>query len=160
MEVKNLETIITISGTILTAIGTGVTLWQASKVKAYREQIAFDLRKIHLSEIGEFLRRAQDEGRKLLSQVQQLNRGKSMISITDDIQSYIDRSLNLLHLSGPDTDLRKRILESQEKLRDFQQTDDPDEKKRCVSDMHIIIQDSISMCKERISTLEYGDKNG
>lgn len=150
---------ITIAGTVLTAIGTAVTLWQASKVKAYREQIAFDLRKIHLSEIGEFLRRAQDEGRKLLSQVQQLNRGKSMISITDDIQSYIDKSLNLLHLSGPDTDLRNQILASQEKLRDFQKTDDVNEKKQCVSDMHIIIQDSISMCKERVGNLEYGEKN-
>jgi hypothetical protein len=81
-----------------------------------------------------------------------------MISITDDIQSYIDKSLNLLHLSGPDTDLRKHILDSQGKLRYFQKTDDADEKKQCVSDMHIIIQDSISMCKERISNLEYGAK--
>lgn len=153
-----MEMIITIVGTCLTALGTAVTIWQALKVKAYREQIAFDLRKIHLSEIGELLRRAQDEGRKLLSQVQQLNRGKSMISITDDIQSYIDKSLNLLHLSGPDTDLRKQILDSQGKLRDFQKTDDVDKKKQCVSDMHIIIQDSISMCKERISNLEYGEQ--
>jgi hypothetical protein len=67
MEIDNLEMIITIAGTCLTALGTAVTIWQALKVKAYREQIAFDLRKIHLSEIGELLRRAQDEGRKLLS---------------------------------------------------------------------------------------------
>jgi hypothetical protein len=158
MEIDNLEMIITVVGTCLTALGTAVTIWLALKVKAYREQIAFDLRKIHLSEIGELMRRAQDEGRKLLSQVQQLNRGKSMISITDDIQSYIDKSLNLLHLSGPDTDLRKQILDSQGKLRDFQKTNDVDEKKQCVSDMHIIIQDSISMCKERISNLEYGEQ--
>lgn len=153
-----MEMIITIVGTCLTTLGTGVTIWLALKVKAYREQIAFDLRKIHLYEIGELMRRAQDEGRKLLSQVQQLNRGKSMISITDDIQSYIDKSLNLLHLSGPDTDLRQQILDSQGKLRDFQKADDVDEKKQCVSDMHITIQDSISMCKERISNLEYGEQ--
>ncbi|MEE2001406.1 hypothetical protein QWY20_08065 [Alkalimonas sp. MEB108] len=151
--------IITIGGTVLTAIGTVVTLWQASKVKAYRDQIAFDLRKIHLSEVGELLRRAQDEGRKLLSQVQQLNRGKSMISIADDIQSYIDKSLNLLHLNGPDTDIRNQIIASQEKLRNFQSTHDVSKKRRFVSDMHTLIQDSISMCKERISNLEYGDKN-
>src|SRR5882724_116660 len=85
-----------------TAIGTAITLWQASKVRRYRQQIAFDLRKIHLSEVRELLRGAQDEGRKLLSHVQQLNRGKSVLAITDNIQAYIDRSLNLLHLSGPD----------------------------------------------------------
>jgi hypothetical protein len=154
-----LEITIAIAGTILTVIGTGVTLWQASKVKAYREQIAFDLRKIHLSEVSELLKRAQDEGRKLLSQVQQLNRGKSMITITDSIQSYIDKSVNLLHLSGPDLDLREQILDSQTKLRDFQKTTDVAEQKQCVSDMHALIQDSISMCKERVSNLEYGGKN-
>ncbi|WP_231880450.1 hypothetical protein, partial [Alcanivorax sp. HI0083] len=61
-----MEMIITIAGTVLTAIGTGVTVWQASKVKSYRDQIAFDLRKLHLSEVAELLKRAQDEGRKLL----------------------------------------------------------------------------------------------
>lgn len=159
MENGSLDMLITITGTILTVIGTAVTLWQASKVKVYREQIAFDLRKIHLSEVGELLKRAQDEGRKLLSQVQQLNRGKSMISITDNIQAYIDKSVNLLHLNGPDIDLRNQILESQIKLRDFQQTNDTEEKKQCVSDMHTLIQDSISMCKERTSNLEYGENN-
>lgn len=154
-----MELEITIVGTSLTAIGTGVTLWQASKVKAYRAQIAFDLRKIHLSEVSELLKRAQDEGRKLLSQVQQLNRGKSVLTITDSIQSYIDKSVNLLHLSGPDSDLRGRILESQEKLRGFQKTKDVEEKTQCVSDMHSLIQDSISMCKERVSNLEYGVKD-
>lgn len=151
--------IITVAGTILTAIGTGVTLWQASKVKAYREQIAFDLRKIHLSEVGELLKRAQDEGRKLLSQVQQLNRGKSIITITDSIQSYIDKAVNLIHLSGPDADLRSQILDSQTKLREFQRTQDEEEKKQCVSDMHALIQDSISMCGERVSNLEYGESD-
>ena len=106
---------ISIIGTLLTAIGTAITLWQASKVRRYRQQIAFDLRKIHLSEVRELLRRfAQDEGRKFLSHVQQLNRGKNVLAITDNIQAYIDRSLNLLHLSGPDSDIaRENIAHTQ-----------------------------------------------
>lgn len=159
METSNLEMFITIVGTILTAIGTGVTLWQASKVKAYRRQIAFDLRKIRLAEVGDLLKRAQDEGRKLLSQVQQMNRGKSIITITDSIQSYIDKAVNLIHLGGPDTDLRKKILGAQIKLREFQHFQNEHEKRQCVSDMHTFIQDSISMCVERISNLEYGEKS-
>ncbi|KZY36776.1 hypothetical protein A3754_01220 [Alcanivorax sp. HI0083] len=154
-----MEMIITIAGTVLTAIGTGVTVWQASKVKSYRDQIAFDLRKLHLSEVAELLKRAQDEGRKLLSQVQQLNRGKSILTITDAIQSYIDKAVNLIHLNGPDSDLRTQILQSQQKLRQFQNTEDENEKRQCVSDMHTIIQDSISMCSERVNSLEYGDEN-
>jgi hypothetical protein len=159
MEDVNLELTLTAAGTVITVIGTVITIWQALKVKAIRKQIAFDLRKIHLSEVGEFLRRAQDEGRKLLTHVQQLSRGKSTISITSEIQSNIDKSLNLLHLTGPDSDLRGQIISSQEKLREFQKTDDSEAQKQYASDMHTLIQDSISMCKERVSNLEYGDKN-
>ncbi len=153
-----METYITIIGTAITAIGTGVTLWQASKVKSYGKQIKFDLRKIHLYEICDFLVRSQDECRKLLSQDPQLNRGKNMISIIDNMQSYIDKSLNHLHLNGPDSDLRDIILSSQNSLRDFRDTIDSSAQRRFASEMHITIQDSISMCKERISNLEYGVK--
>ncbi len=153
-----MELTITIIGTLLTAIGTGVTLFQASKVKTYRDQIAFDLRKIHLSEVGEALKRAQDEGRKLLTQMQQLNRGKSFILITESIQGHIDNSLNLLHLNGPDKDLREKIIDIQTQLRDFQNNSDEKQKKVCASNMHALIQDSISLCRERVSNLE-GGKN-
>lgn len=48
--------VITWIGTMLTAIGTVVTVWQAEKVKCYKEQVAFGLRKISISEAGEILR--------------------------------------------------------------------------------------------------------
>jgi hypothetical protein len=147
---------ISIIGTLLTAIGTAVTLWQASKVRRYRQQIAFDLRKIHLSEVRELLRGAQDEGRKLLSHVQQLNRGKSILTITENIQAYIDHSLNLLHLSGPDSDLREKILSAQTHLRGFQNSSNENEKRQCVSDMHAVIQDTISLGQERVTVMEMG----
>ena len=147
---------ISIVGTLLTAIGTAITLWQASKVRSYRQQIAFDLRKIHLAEVRELLRRAQDEGRKLLSHVQQLNRGKSVLAVTENIQADIDRSLHLLHLSGPDSDLREKILSAQTHLRSFQHSSNEDEKKQFVSDMHAVIQDTISLCQERVTMMEIG----
>jgi hypothetical protein len=150
---------ISIIGALLTAIGTVITLWQASKVKSYRQQIAFDLRKIHLSEVRELLRGAQDEGRKLLSHVQQLNRGKSILAITENIQAYIDRSLNLLHLSGPDSDLREKILSAQTHLRSFQHSSNEDEKRQFVSDMHAVIQDTISLCQERVTMMTMGGGN-
>ncbi|MEJ1364539.1 MAG: hypothetical protein RPU42_05490 [Candidatus Sedimenticola sp. (ex Thyasira tokunagai)] len=150
--------IATIIGTLLTALGTGVTIWQAKKVKKYREQIAFDLRKIRISEISEHLKRAQDEGRKLLTQVQQLNRGKSEIAITEIIQGHIDNSLNLLPLSGADDDIRQKINNIQTKLRNFQNAR-PDDKSECASDMHSHIQESVSLCKERVGNLELGEGN-
>lgn len=148
----------TIIGTLLTALGTGVTIWQARKVKKYREQIAFDLRKIRISEISEYLKRAQDEGRKLLTQVQQLNRGKSEIAITEMIQGYIDNSLNLLPLEGSDNDIRQKINDIQTKLRNFQNAN-PGDKSTCASDMHTHIQESVSLCKERVGNLELGESN-
>ena len=143
----------------ISIIGTAITLWQASKVRRYRLQIAFDLRKIHLSEVRELWRRAQDEGRKLLSHVQQLNRGKSVLAITENIQAYIDRSLNLLHLSGSDSDLREKILSAQTHLRSFQHSYNEDEKRQFVSDMHAVIQDTISLCQERVTMMEIGGGN-
>ena len=148
----------TVIGTLLTVLGTVVTIWHAIKVKKYREQIAFDLRKIRISDISEYLKRAQDEGRKLLTQVQQLNRGKSEIVITEMIQSYIDNSLNLLPLEGADSDIRQKINNIQDKLRNFQNSN-PDDKSTCASDMHSHIQESVSLCKERVGNLELGESN-
>ena len=148
----------TIIGAILTTIGTSVTLWQASKVKKYRIQIAFDLRKIHISEIAELLKRAQDEGRKLLTSVQQNNRGKSEIVITETIQGYIDTSLNLLPLSGLDSDIRDQISNVQTRLREFQNAD-ANNKSNCASELHAYIQDSVSLCKDRVSDLKAGENN-
>ena len=153
---KEFLAIATIVGTLLTAIGTGVTIWQAKKVKKYREQIAFDLRKIRITEISEYLKRAQDEGRKLLTQVQQLNRGKSEMAITEAIQGYIDNSLNLLPLKGTDYDIREQIINIQTKLRAFQNANAND-KSICASDMHTHIQESVSLCKERVGDLELGE---
>ena len=148
----------TIIGAIITAIGTAVTLWQASKVKKYRIQIAFDLRKIHISEIAEILKRAQDEGRKLLTSVQQNNRGKSEIIITEAIQGYIDTSLNLLPLLGLDSDIRDQITNVQTRLRNFQNADE-DNKNDCASELHTHIQDSVSLCKDRANALKAGENN-
>ncbi len=129
----------TLVGTILTGIGTAVTLWQASKVKKYSDKIAFDIRKLHLSEVSEHLKKAQDDGRKLLSHMQQMSRGKNTVPICSSIQTHIDNSLNLLHLNSPDADVREKILNIQSELRKFQNTTDDNEKKECVSDMHTFI---------------------
>ncbi len=103
------------------------------------------------------MKRAQDEGRKLITQIQKLDRGKNVIVITETIQGYIDSSLNLLPLTGTDNDVRVKILNAQTELRDFQNT--TNNKNECVSNMHSHIQDSISLCKARVSNLEIGGNN-
>lgn len=83
-------------GTILTAIGTAVTLWQAAKVKSYRDQVAFDLRKMSISEAGKILRRGQEGCRKLLKSD---GRGQSTINICDSVQERLDQALNRCNYS-------------------------------------------------------------
>ena len=151
--------VITIIGTILTCIATTITIIQAIKVKSYKDQITFDLRKIHLVEITDSLKRAQEEGRKLITQFDPLNRGKNITSISENIQGYIDNALNFIHLKGSDTDIRDKIIEAQLKLRNSQKADKQEVRRDCVSEMHTYIQEAISLSKERVVTLQIGEKH-
>lgn len=151
--------VITVISTILSVVAAIVTIIQAIKVKSYKDQVTFDLRKIHLVEITDNLKRAQEEGRKLITQFDPLNRGKNITSISENIQSYIDNSLNFIHLKGQDNDIREKIIEAQAKLRDSQKADNQENRRDCVSEMHTCIQDAISLSKERIVTLQVGAKN-
>lgn len=74
-------------GTVLTTIGTLVTLWQAGKVKKYKDQVSFDLRKLSISEAGEILRRGQEDCRKLLKSG---SRGQNTANVCDLVQEKLD----------------------------------------------------------------------
>lgn len=143
---------ITIFGTILTAIGTAVTVWHAVRVRNYREQIAFDLRKIRLSETREHLRRAQDESRRLLTPLKPLRRGADEAAIIHAIQVNIDNALNLLNMGGSDADVRRTIVDAQNALRGFQEG--PDRDRQELARHYDLIQDAISLCRERIVKLD------
>ncbi len=147
---------IAIIGTVLTAIGTTVTLIQARRVRRYREQIAFDLRKIRLSEVAGHLRRAQDEGRKLIAPIQKkLRRGIDDLTIVSDIQFSIDSALGLIALVGSDADIRDTILKAQEALRNYQDPASTEtSKEKNIQKHYRLIQDAISMCRGRIVKLE------
>ena len=141
---------LTIISTVITVIGTGVTLRQAQQVRSYGKRIASDLRKINLYEVAEALRRAQDEGRRLLTQVNQLNRGRSLPDIHEAMQSQIDRALHLLPMHGLDSDIRKIVVSAQDRLRESQASDEAEKRRDAVSEMHANIQDAVSLAKERI----------
>ena len=90
--------------------------------------------------------------------MQQNNRGKNEIVITEAIQGYIDTSLNLLPLNGMDSDIREQISNVQTKLRNFQNAVAKN-KSNCASELHTYIQDSVSLCKDRVSDLKAGENN-
>ena len=148
---------VTIISAILTAIGTGVTLFQARRVRKYRSQIAFDIRKLRLSEVRDYLRHAQDEARKLITPlipIKQLRRGQDELLILHRIQSSIDNALNFMDLSGGDADIREKVVQAQAALRDYQKTASSEEQQEKLQRHHELIQDAISLCRQRIMHLD------
>ncbi|NBC15857.1 MAG: hypothetical protein GVY18_00925 [Bacteroidetes bacterium] len=148
---------ITVLGTLLTAIGTSVTLLQARKVRKYRSQIAFDLRKLRLSEVQGDLRDALNEVRKLITPlvpIEQLKRGQDERLILHRIQSRIDNALNFMDLSGGDADIRGKISQAQLALRDYQKATSPEQQQENLQRHHELIQNAISLCRQRIMHLD------
>ncbi|BFI46378.1 hypothetical protein YKD1_27970 [Yersinia pseudotuberculosis] len=53
------DSIVTITGTLITLLGMGVTIWQVTKALNYKDQIKLDIRKTNLTNIADRLKRAQ-----------------------------------------------------------------------------------------------------
>ena len=134
-------------GTILTAVGTLVTLWQAGKVKRYRDQVAFNFRKISISEAGEILRRAQEDCRKLLKSG---SRGQSNSNVCDSIQEKIDHALNRFTQKDHDQDIKEKLNQANSILHKIRGAESIDVNS---SSLHVVIQEAITSCNERISEI-------
>ncbi|MTI67519.1 MAG: hypothetical protein FH753_13115 [Firmicutes bacterium] len=84
------ELIISIAGTFLTAIGTGVTVWQAKKVKGYSEKIRIDRLKTLLIDnitTSEIIKR---ESSKLRTPVnKEFARGFDVQKTLNTIENYL-----------------------------------------------------------------------
>jgi hypothetical protein len=132
-------------GTLLTALGTGITIWQARQVKKYKDQVAFDLRKVSLAEVGELLRRAQEDCRKLLKSG---GRGQSISVICDSIQEKIDFALNRFNQKDKDVDIKEKLINANKLLALIRQSNSVIQSSH---ELHEIIRDAISSCNERIT---------
>lgn len=136
--------VITWIGTILTAIGTAVTLWQAGKVKRYKDQVAFDLRKISISEAGEILRRGQEDCRKLLKSG---GRGQSITNICDSVQERIDQAMNRFNQKSQDVDIKEKLNSANALLHEVRQENNMTQNS---SNLHVVFQEAIQLCNERL----------
>ncbi|MFM5568200.1 hypothetical protein ACET8I_16835 [Aeromonas veronii] len=88
------DSMITLIGTVVTVIATGITIIQARKTKDYKEQIKCDVRKINLLGSSERLKRAQDDIRMLPTSSSNLPRGLKVNELILNIKSHFDFSLN------------------------------------------------------------------
>ncbi len=135
---------ITWVGTILTAIGTAVTLWQAKKVKRYKDQVAFDIRKISISEAGELLRRGQEECRKLLKSG---GRGQSITNICDSVQERLDQAMNRFNQKSQDQDIKEKLSLANTLLHEIRLGNNTSQNS---SALHVSIREAIQLCNERL----------
>lgn len=136
--------ILTWIGTGLTAIGTFVTLWQAAKVKKYKEQVAFNLRKLSISEVGEILRRGQEDCRKLLKSG---SRGQSIVNICDSVQERLDQALNRFNQKNYDQDIKNKLISANALLHEIRLDQDISQKS---GELHTLFQEVVLLCNERL----------
>lgn len=149
------DSIITITGTLITVISMCVAIWQASQAKNYKEQIKFDIRKINLSGASERLKRAQDDIRRLPISSQSIDRGIKVGDLIHNIKSQFDFSLSILAPDGEDRDIREILTTAQNKLNSYEvswSSDSPNAQD--MNDLQSLVQDAISQSNSRIYQLE------
>jgi hypothetical protein len=151
----NSDSIITLVGTVVTVMATGITIWQAFKAKSYSQQIKFDIRKINLSGCSEKLKRAQDDIRSLPTNCSDVPRGLKVKDLILNIKSQFDFSLSIINSNGPDSDVREIISNAQSKLNSYEQgwsngNPNPED----VYELQSLIQDAVSQSNSRIYQLE------
>lgn len=149
------DSMITLIGTVVTVIATGITIIQARKAKNYKEQIKFDIRKINLSGSSERLKRAQDDIRMLPTSSSNLPRGLKVNELILNIKSHFDFSLGVLDSNGLDGDIRSILTNAQNKLNSYELgwysgNINPSD----THDLQSLVQDAISQSGTRIFALE------
>ncbi|MGI3044326.1 hypothetical protein ACRTDM_21600 [Shewanella algae] len=149
------DSIITITGTLITIVSMFVAIWQASQAKDYKEQIKFDIRKINLSGSSERLKRAQDDIRRLPTSSQNIPRGTKVSDLIHNIKTQFDFSLSVLASDGEDKDIREILSEAQNKLNSYEVSwNAGSPSHQDVNDLQSLVQDAISQANSRIYVLE------
>lgn len=107
-------------GTIITIIGTGITIWQAALARSYKNQIRIDIRKLSILRSAERLRRALDFIRKLPSKSSSVPRGAKPESLVEPVKECFDEVLGVLPVGGEDKDIREKVQEAQTHLTTYE----------------------------------------
>jgi hypothetical protein len=147
--------IITIAGTLITCIGTGVAINQASKAKGYTEQIKFDVRKINLSTSVEQIKRAQDDIRALPTSSENTPRGIKPKEVISSIRVRFDSVLGLISNTGEDRDIRETLALAQQQLNVYESSVDKNAFEATpIYELQSLVQDAVSAANARIYQLE------
>lgn len=151
----NPDSIVTLTGTVVTLLGMGITIWQTSQAKDYKDQIKFDVRKINLTNIADRLKRAQDEIRRLPTSAQAVPRGIRPNELIQKIREHFDHALGTLDAAGPDASVRAILVEGQTNLNSYDISwNSGKPKAEDVHELQAKIQDAVSNLNTTIYRLE------
>ena len=149
------DSIVTITGTLVTLLGMGVTIWQVTKARNYKDQIKFDIRKINLTNIADRLKRAQDEIRRLPTSSQTVPRGIRPRELIHKTREHFDIALSSLNTLGPDASVRALIVEAQRKLNSYEISwNSGNPNPQDVHDLQANMQDIVSTMSSTIYQME------
>lgn len=144
-----------ICGTVVTTIGTVVTIVSALRVKSYKDQIKFDIRKINLSGAINQIQRAQDKIRQFPTASANIPRGLKVKDLIQGIRSKFDSAIGVIAREGPDSDIREILTNAQEALNEYEVSFDGNSiEAQTVYKLQGFMQDAVSTINSRIFQLE------
>jgi hypothetical protein len=88
---------ISIIGAILSAVGAAITIWQALKVRKYRDEILQDRTKMLLVDIIGLAKKTRDECRKIITPAGKPIRGVDQQQVINLIRDCLDRIKDNTH---------------------------------------------------------------
>ena len=114
---------------LLTAMGTIVTIWQASKAKSYRDEILEDRQKLSLIELKSSLKQVRSECKKITTPVDKPFRGVDIQKVIDELQDFLDKMKENTHKIKLDK-FQKSINSIETFIQNFKNESDPNKRNK------------------------------
>jgi len=140
---------VSIVGAVLSAIGAGVAIHQALKVKKYRDEILHDRLKILLFEVMGIAKKAREECRKIVTPVGKPVRGVDYQSVVNSIRDCIDKIRDNNHKFSVE-ELSQNISQVDKLINQYAKESEESQRHTLGDQMYKCIGDIISCLTEEI----------
>lgn len=147
---------ISVISTIVTVIGTGVTIWQARSALRSSKAAKNAMVAVQLASVVERLKAAQEHIRDVAPE-KPLQRGYRVGSRFDLIRQGFDAALSALPKTGMGSAARTQLADAQTQLNGYQKTFPKTPDHDSWQKLQVSVQDAVSELTSIIHTL--GDKN-
>lgn len=140
---------ISIIGAILSATGAAIAIWQALKIRKYRDEILYDRTKILLVDIIGIAKKTRDECRKIMTPVGKPIRGVDQQQVINSIRDCLDRIKDNSHKFAT-TSLSQIILQMENHMYFFVKEENEAERYKYGDKIYQSLGDIISLVSKEI----------